>query len=429
MEHDLLGGEDAAWLHMEDPTNPMIVNAVLELAAPLSGVQVHALVESLASNPRFRARLTAARLPGGSASWALAPDFDLREHIEHVHLDAASDGALRAFIGSAVSKLLVVHRPLWRVHVIDRPGVGTALLVRVHHAIADGFGLLGVLLSLCDAGDAVVANPTRPASQAGTLFSAAKALRRLVMLPPDPKTLLKGALGSEKRVAWSEPLVLEDVKRVARTAKATVNDVLVATVAGALRRYLARRGDNVDGLEVRAMVPVNLRRSAPPTTLGNFFGLVLLGLHVGVTDPLSRLMVVRQRMDLLKATPEAAVAHALLSAMGRSPRLIEDMGVTFFGNKASLVLTNVPGPRLPVKLAGVPVSRMMFWVPQSGRMGLGISIFSYAGAVTIGVLSDAGLVPDPDTLATDLHAEFACLGGHVREHVPTTAEGGFGQRL
>jgi diacylglycerol O-acyltransferase len=113
--------------------------------------------------------------------------------------------------------------------------------------------------------------------------------------------------------------------------------------------------------------------------------------------------------DLLKGTPEAYVTHALLRVLGWSPRPIEDLGVWFFGLKASVVLTNVPGPRTQLRLAGVPVSRMMFWVPQSGRMGLGISIFSYAGTVTIGIIADAGLVPDPAALVADVDAEFLAL--------------------
>jgi hypothetical protein len=100
--------------------------------------------------------------------------------------------------------------------------------------------------------------------------------------------------------------------------------------------------------------------------------------------------------------------------MGWAPRLIEDFGVSFFGKKASLVLTNVPGPRDHLRLCGVPLRRLMFWVPQSGRMGLGISIFSYAGEVTIGIIADGGLVPDPELLVADFHVEFAALEAHAR---------------
>jgi hypothetical protein len=161
------------------------------------------------------------------------------------------------------------------------------------------------------------------------------------------------------------------------------------------------------------MVPVNLRGGTPPTDLGNHFGLVVLALPVGVRDPLARLAAVKARMDHLKGSPEALATHGLLRAMGWAPRSVEDLGVWFFGTKASMVLTNVPGPRAPLRLAGTEVSRIMFWVPQSGRMGIGISIFSYAGNVTIGIIVDASLVPDPDALVADLHVEFLALRASV----------------
>ncbi|HSO32083.1 MAG TPA: wax ester/triacylglycerol synthase domain-containing protein, partial [Labilithrix sp.] len=312
MAREPLGGEDAAWLHMEDETNPMVINMVLELAGPLPPDRFAELLARLASRPRFRARMVAPKLHVGFPSWEEAADFDVAHHVEHVRLDAG-DGALQTFVGGVVSTLLDTERPLWRIIVIDRPGAGTTLLVRIHHAMADGFALLGVLLSLCDDGVASeITPPIQRPGRAATAIAAAAALQRLVFLPTDPRTSLKGPLGRTKRVAWSRPLPLDAVKRVARAASATVNDVLVATAAGALARHLARQGDGVAALEIHAMVPVNLRTSVTTTTLGNRFGLVILGLPVGVSDPLARVAAVKQRMKLLKGTPEAVVTHALL---------------------------------------------------------------------------------------------------------------------
>lgn len=423
MTHDLLGGEDAAWLHMEEATNPMVVNGFLELAAPLPFHSAYALLERFARIPRFRDHVVDPSLRVGRASWAGTPDFDLEQHVEHVVLESTDDAELRAFVGRAVSGLLDMKRPLWHVYVIDRPGpgghlAGTALLFRIHHSIADGFALLGVLLSLCDHGVARAETPApRQRRRSRRVTDAAIALARLVVLPADPKTLLKGPLGLEKRVAWSEPLALTAVKEAAHMTSATVNDVLVATAAGALGRYLARRGETTAGLELRAMVPVNLRPGAATEALGNRFGLLVLGLPIGVEDPLQRVRAVHERMNRLKGTPEAVVTNGLLRGMGWAPRPVEDLAVWFFGLKTSLVLTNVPGPRAPLKLAGVPVSRIMFWVPQSGRMGLGISIFSYASQVTIGIIADATIVPDPETLVADLHAEYAALEALVRRPI------------
>lgn len=430
MTHDALGGEDAAWLHMEDETNPMVVNGVLELAGRLSVDRIYALLERVAAIPRFRSRVVEPAFRAGPPRWEEVADFELARHIEHVTLGSSDDATLRAFVGDAVSELLDRDRPLWRVFVIDRPSTGTTLLYRVHHAIADGFALLGILLSLCDGragggragGGRAGARATLPAAsrrpRLARALAGAKSLARVVALPADPKTVLKGVLGHKKRVAWSGPLALDDVKSAAHAASATVNDVLVATASGALGRYLARAGQpQLDGLEIRAMVPVDLRGGAPPTDLGNRFGLVVLGLPVSIVDPLARVAAVKQRMKLLKRSPEALVTHGVLRAMGWAPRPIEELAVWFFGTKASVVLTNVPGPRAPLELAGVPVSRVMFWVPQSGRMGIGVSILSYAGTVTIGVIVDAGLVPDPDALVADLDGEFAALQARLRLEV------------
>lgn len=408
----VLGGEDAAWLHMEEATNPMVVTGVLQLAAPLPLERDRALVARLAAIPRFRARLAPYRRLGlGPPVWREAADLDLDAQMAHVTLRSGDDAELRAFIGRAASALLPMDRPPWHATFVDRPGTGTTLLFRVHHALADGFALLSVLLSLCDdASDprATAVTPPPP-PVARRLGGGARALLRLVSLPRDRATVLKGSLGTEKRVAWTMPLALADVKGVAHGMNVTVNDVLVAAAAGALGRYLARRGEDVAALELHAMVPVNLRRSDEPVTLGNRFGLVVLGLPMGIRDPRARVLAVRQRMQQLKGTPEAVVTAGLLRLMGRAPRKIEDLAVAFFGTKTSLVLTNVPGPRAPLSLAGVPVTGLMFWVPQSARMGLGISIMSYAGKVTMGILADASLVPDPEALVDDLHAEQAAL--------------------
>jgi diacylglycerol O-acyltransferase / wax synthase len=424
MVHDPLGGEDAAWLHMEDATNPMVVNGLLELATPLAPARLCGLLaDRLSSRPRFRSRVIEPVSHMGTPRWEVDPEFSVERQVEHVDLPTSDDAALRAFVDGAISSLLDRSLPLWRVYVIDRPGKGSAVLFRIHHAIADGFALLGVLLSLCDGAEAapgVALPPPRKVSPVQSVAELALAAGRVVLLPSDPKTRFKGALGPAKRVAWSERLLLDDVKRIARAEGATVNDVLVATVAGALRRYLLQNGADVDGLELRAMVPVNLR-GAGELALGNRFGLVVLGLPIGVADPVARLAAVKRRMDRLKSTPEATVTMGILRAMGHAPRRVEGLGVAFFATKASLVLTNVPGPRAPLSIAGARITRLMFWVPQSGRMGLGVSIFSYAGEVTLGVMADAGIVPDPDALVADLHVELASLAANVRADVAARA--------
>ncbi|NOK38448.1 wax ester/triacylglycerol synthase family O-acyltransferase [Corallococcus exercitus] len=237
----------------------------------------------------------------------------------------------------------------------------------------------------------------------------AAALGKLLVLPPDPRSPLRGPLGPRKVAAWSEPIALERVKAVGRTLGGTVNDVLLTAVTGALRRYLATRDAPLE--DVHALVPVNLRPlDVPvPRELGNHFGVVFLRLPVHLAEPRRRLREVAKRMEHLKRSPEAVVMSGLLELLGRTPAALERAAVDVMGTKASLVATNVPGPRQPVSLAGTRLAGLTFWVPQAGHVGLGISLFSYAGQVTVGVASDAARVPDPGALVSAFQQELDAL--------------------
>ena len=204
----------------------------------------------------------------------------------------------------------------------------------------------------------------------------------------------------------------------------TINDTLMAAVSGALRRYMLDRGESPDGLDIRAMVPVNLRSPDEALKkLGNHFALVLMALPIGIEDPLERFLVVKARMDELKDSPEPAVVYTVLQVMGLAPAEIEKLGVEFYAAKTSLVLTNVPGPREKLYFAGNKIDKLMFWVPQSGRMGLGVSIISYAGEVIVGVITDQGLVPDPETIVAHFHADFEEMKSLVAEIEEQTYKG------
>jgi hypothetical protein len=161
------------------------------------------------------------------------------------------------------------------------------------------------------------------------------------------------------------------------------------------------------------MVPVSIRASKDLSQLGNQFGLVILSLPIGVRDPVQRLRVLKQRMDDIKGTPEALVAFSVLSLMGLTPHQIEKFMVDFFAAKTSAVMTNVPGPRRPIYLAGQRLNSLMFWVPRAGDIGLGLSILSYAGNVYVGIATDAGLMPDPQAIVDAYHAELNDLQRQV----------------
>ena len=185
--------------------------------------------------------------------------------------------------------------------------------------------------------------------------------------------------------------------------------MLVSAVTAAVGRHLRGFGDEFD--EVHALVPFNLRPlDRPlPRELGNRFGLVLLGLPVGIEDPVERLAEVKRRMDAIKDSHEGVLTFGILGLMGRTPPQLEERLIDFFSAKGSMVLTNVPGPRKQLSLAGTPLGGVLVWAPCSGSVGMSVSVFSYAGKVTVGFLTDAGLVPDPQALADGFREELLAL--------------------
>ncbi len=190
---------------------------------------------------------------------------------------------------------------------------------------------------------------------------------------------------------------------------ATINDVLIASVAGALRRYLIFRGDRTNKTELRAAIPVNVREPGTAFELGNKFSMVFLALPVYIEDPILRLREVKKRMDLLKQSPDAFIAFMVLSALGISSANIATTASNFFANKASTVMTNVPGPREPLYFTGKKIENFIGWVPRTGRVGMGISIISYAGKVGVGLVTDEGLVPYPDMILKYFEDEIESL--------------------
>jgi len=431
-----LSSVDAAWLRMEDPTNLMMVTGILVFDEPLDHRRLRTTLERrLLPFDRFRQRAVEAPFGVGSPRWVDDVHFNLDAHLHRVALPPpGGKAALEEMVGDLMSTPLDMSKPLWQMHLIDGYQGGSVLLTRLHHCIADGIALIQLLLSLTDTSprpsraapaarrersggfpipiDAVaaaIANPLELLGYAQTGISLADTLQRLVLMPSDPPTVLKGALGVGKRAAWSENIPLEAIKDAVRRHGATVNDLLISAVAGALREYLEERGEDVDRLEIRVAVPVNLRPIEHGLDLGNSFGLVFVPLPISVPQPLRRLAELKERMDGIKASSEAIVSFGVLTALGTVPKALYTPAIEFFGSKASAVMTNVPGPREPLYLAGRRIGACMFWVPMSGHLGLGISILSYAGGVMVGVASDAGLVPDPERVVAAFERELKLL--------------------
>jgi diacylglycerol O-acyltransferase len=215
-------------------------------------------------------------------------------------------------------------------------------------------------------------------------------------------------LAVTKQVAWTRSISLDEIQVIRAALGATVNDVLVATMAGGLRRYMLERGDDPDSKgDIRVMIPSNIRPvDQTAITLGNCFSLVFLLLPIGVADPLERLCAVKYSMKELKQSPEAAINYQVLNSLGVVPGEVASFVIDFFASKTTAVFTNVIGPRQHRYFAGQAIQRLIFWVPQSGDVGMGISIFSYNNQVTLGVMVDDRLVPNPDEVITGFHAEF-----------------------
>ena len=212
-----------------------------------------------------------------------------------------------------------------------------------------------------------------------------------------------------KRVAWSEPMPLGEIKAIGKVLDCSVNDILLSCVTGALRQYLVDQGDDTEGVEVRAFVPVNLRGPGDEQQLGNRFGLVALVLPVGIEHPFMRLYEVRRRMLELKGSYQALAAMGILGVVGMCPQPVQQQVLSMLSDKGTAVMTNVPGPQEQRYLAGAKLSQQMFWVPQSGNVGMGVSILSYNEGVQFGLMTDKKFVPDPHTIVSRFAPEFEKL--------------------
>lgn len=460
-----LSAADAAWLHMEHPTNLMMITGVLLLKQPVEVARVREVYRvRLLQFRRFRQVVMENPVPLGMPFWQDDPHFNLDAHIHHIALPGEGNRAqLIALLSDLASTPLDFTKPLWQVHVVDNVEGGAALVMRLHHCIGDGTALVAVTLNLLDSDpNAPLELPPRrerkPRSLLETLTGNARSvlagtrallgnvwsesmesflhpdhlvemgreatraatqgvatLGRALVQANDPITPLKGMLGVTKRVAWSKPVALDETKAMAHALGAKINDVLVAAMTGALRTYLLEKGTNVTDMTISAVVPVDLRPADRALDLGNVFGLVFLAMPVGLEDPMARLIAVKRRMDALKSSNEALLYYGLLNLFGATPRQVEESAVVFFAARATTVFTNVVGPRAPLYLAGSEIDNIVFWVPQSGRLAMGISIYSYNNQITLGVITDAGIVADPERITEAFAEEYQLLARVARE--------------
>ncbi len=446
-----LSRADTAWLHMDRPTNLMVINSVLLFDEPLAWDRLAEVVRTrlVAAHPRFRERVVESRLPIGGARWEPDPDFDLARHLHRRGLPSpGNESALQALAGDLASIPLDRAKPLWDMYLIDGPQPGSAVIVRMHHCIADGIALAQVMLSLTDPADGATAHgpaaAVEPATRDGIiggplgslyrttdalvragigtlvhprrvldlgdgLVADARAAAKLLLTPPDARSALEHDAGAARSVAWSRPLSLPAVKEIAKAHGATINDVMLAAVSGALRGYLKAIGEEPH--PITTMVPVNLRPvdRLAGEELGNRFGLVFLTLPVDLASRRERLHELKDRMDAIKNSAEGPVSYAMLEAAGSTSPEIERLIIDFFTAKATAVMTNVPGPRQAVSLAGSPMRTVLVWAPTAGSVGMSVSIFSYDSRITVGLLTHTAQVPRPGEIVARLHREVAAL--------------------
>jgi WS/DGAT/MGAT family acyltransferase len=438
-----LSGMDAAMLKLEIPTNLMVINGVMILAKPVAFDDLKAAIEDrLLRIRRFRQRLAPAVFSLSTPVWEDDPNFNIDNHLQRTTLPpsvAAPQSALQDLVSELAATPLDRSRPLWAFYLVEEYGQGCALICRIHHAIGDGVSLIQVLLSITDSepdgmaqtvedmppalppaargrrrlarkllrkGLSLARHPSRLSRLTARGRRAASALGEIILALPDSQTAFKGQLGPSKRVAWSDPIPLEEVKAIGQALGGTVNDVLLAAVSGALRRYLQGRGEANEGITLHAAVPVNLRGGGRLGQLGNRAGTVFAPLPVGVVDPVQRLAAVRRSMDGLKGSYQAPATFAAMQALGQTSPPVQRSVVGILSSRATAVITNVIGPREARYLAGAPLEALLFWVPKTGGLALGVSILSYAGQVWLGVITDQGLVPDPEAVVAGFRAEF-----------------------
>jgi len=407
-----LSGADAAWLHMDRPANLMIVNTVVCLDGPIDWRMIEdSFFERVVGRfAVFSSRVVDPPMTLGLIGPRWEPvEVNRADHIRSVRLDSpGGDAELHAYIGGVASGPLDRHVPLWQLHLIDGLGDGGAVLLRSHHALGDGATLMHVL----DVWAGPEPDPTASIDErrcssgpTGGIEGAAAMLSKLLTFGSTAQ-VLGGEPGGTKSVAWTAPVPLEAVKELAKTTGSTVNDVCLALVAGALRTAV----EGAAGAEhVEAIVPVNIRAPDEPIahTMGNRFGLVFATLPTTLEGMGERIAAVKADMDRIKSTREARTVFGALSALGGTPKQGAQAWADAFARRASVVVTNIAGPRRRLRLGPSEATTMVLWVPSTGPVGVGVSICSYAGSLRFGVIADTAVMADPARFALALGQQLA----------------------
>jgi WS/DGAT/MGAT family acyltransferase len=453
---DRLSATDASFLAQERANSHMHVGAVLifEGPAPAYDDFLTHIRSRLHRVPRYRQKLAFPPIETGRPVWIDDPSFNLAYHVRHTALPApGSEEQLRALAARIHSQRLDRAKPLWETWLVQGlEGNRFALISKTHHALVDGIAGVDLMTVLFDATPVPQqlpheGEPWVPAPEPSALQLAARGVRGLARLPidaaeralsaathpgdaleqlreslegigevawaalnPAPATPLNVAIGPHRRLAFVRN-DLADFKRVKDALGGTVNDVVLAVVAGGLRAWLRDRGVRTEGLELRALVPVSIRTDDQRDHMGNRIVAMRGPLPVYVEDPVARLRVVRQSMDGLKESKQAVGAEVItgLEALAPPTILAQASRLQFSTRLFNLLVTNVPGPQFPLYVLGRELLDLfpVAFLPEN--QALAVAIMSYNGSLDFGLLGDYDAVPDLEELGQDLQESLAEL--------------------
>lgn len=399
--------EDLARFQMGSLDNPMEITAVIRVDGDLGRRELLGRVEErLLRIHRLRARVVPTR---SGARWVEDPHFDLAAHVHALGCPLPRDErALGELVSDLASQRLDPRAPLWSLHVVEGAPGGTAIVARFHHVVADGLALLQLLYTLGDDRSASFRPPPPKASVAEERRSeVAGALRlaRLVTSWPDPPSPMRAPPVPRKRVGWSAPLPLADVRARARAHGVRTHEVVLSMVAGAVRRAM---GPVSPSLVVRAMVPISLRRS-DDRGLGNHFASVFLPIPIGVEDPGERLRIVSGATADARAHLGKGTGVRLLGLVGGVGAELERAALRWLSARASLVVSNLPGPRQTLHLLGHRVTSLVGLAPVTASLSLGVTVLGHGGSLCAGIAVGNPRGLDPWAIADALPLELGAL--------------------
>jgi diacylglycerol O-acyltransferase len=461
MAGDRLTGLDTSFLHLEDASAHLHVASVMlfEGSPPPYDELLDAIERRLPLVPRYRQRLAFVPLGQGRPKWVDDPHLNLRYHVRYTALPSpGSERQLKDLAGRVFSQQLDRDKPLWEIWVAEGlEGDRFAMLAKTHHALVDGVSGMDIVSVLFDTSpepaaptdpgdrwlprplpsraqllaEALLERATIPAEVTRSVRAGLRGPRRVLAgvrdaalglgamawtgLNPAPATPYNASIGPHRRFTWVRAN-LADVKAIKNELGGTVNDVVLATVAGALGAHLRRRGHRTVGLELKAMVPVSVRSDVERGALGNRVAAMMAGLPVWCEEPVARLDIVRDELEGLKAGGQAVGANVLTELSGFAPPTIMDQAARLSARQRffNLVVTNVPGPQFPLYLLGRRMLETFPMVPLAKNQALGIAILSYDGSIDFGLVGDFDLLWDLDDLAEDVRqslAELAAAAG------------------